>query len=766
MTRSSVCIILMASASFAADQTASAPQALLGRYCVACHNDKLITAGVSLSSATNDVSHQASLFEKVLRKVRTGEMPPTGMPAPEAAARGEFAAWLEGQLDRTAKANPNPGAPTIHRLNRAEYTNAIRDLLGLDLASSADLPPDNSGYGFDNIGDVLSTSPMHMEKYMSMARRVSRLAVGTVKATPAVEKFTATRNSATESADELPLSERGGMVVHHYFPLDAEYSLLVRVRGNLSPDLPQPMLDLRLDSRRVKLMDVSISTAETAQDSRNYEVRMPLRAGMHTFGAAFLNESEKPEGGVVPPRRPGAAPPPAATQASVEYLQIGGPFNATGPGETESRKRIFVCRPAASAAEEPCARKILSNLAQRAYRRPVTQTDIAPLVKFFAAGRTDGGSFDTGIETALRAMLVSPDFLFRVERDPAPSAPASMHRVGDLELASRLSFFLWSSIPDAELLQLAERGELRNPSVLNQQVRRMLADEKSKSLVENFAGQWLAIRNLIGWQPDPDKYPNFDDGLRDALRRETELFFNYIVHEDRSVLDFLDADYTFLNDRLARHYGISGVRGSYFRRVSLSGDERGGILTQGSVLTVTSYPTRTSPVLRGKWVLENVLGAPPPPPPPVVPTLSDSAGNSPHNLRQQLEQHRANSGCASCHSRIDPLGFALENYDAIGKYRAREGGEDIDSTGSLPNGTVVHGAGGLKKVMLERKDQFVECLAEKLLTYALGRGLEYYDQPAVREMRRQAAANDYRFSSLVLAAVNSVPFQMRRTPER
>ena len=733
---------------------------MIARYCAGCHNDKLKTAGVSLTSVhTADAAASAATLERVLRKVRTGEMPPLGLPKPDDAARASFVSYVEAQLDRVSAAKPNPGAPAIHRLNRAEYSNAVRDLLALDLDHSASLPADDSGYGFDNIGDALTVSPLHMEKYMNAARRVSRLAVGTLKPSPSIERFNAGRGG-TGDTDGLPLAERNGIVFKRYFPVDAEYSILVRVRGNPPP----ARLDLRIDGKRAKLFEVAISAAEAEQGSRNYELRLPMKAGMHTLGAGFLSEYWKVEGGPVAGRR-GAAPPPVVAPA-VDYIQIGGPNNPTGPGDTESRQRIFICRPAPGQPEEPCASRILTSLAWQAYRRPVGAADLAPLMKLFAAGRADGGNFDAGIETGLRAILVSPDFLFRVERDPAGSAPGSVHHVSDLELASRLSFFLWSSIPDEELLKLAEQGKLRDPKVLDQQVHRMLCDEKSKALVDNFAGQWLRLRNVSEWKPDPQKFPQFDDGLRNAMRRESELFFENIIHEDRSVLELVDADYTFVNERLARHYGMQGVRGNYFRRVPVTGPERGGILTQAGILMVTAYPTRTSPVLRGKWILESLLGAPPPPPPPDVPPLEESTAGSPKNLREQLEKHRANIACATCHVRLDPLGFALENYDPVGKFRTKDGDVEIDASGSMPNGANITGPAGLKKVLLEHKDQFVECLSDKLLTYALGRGLEYYDAPAVRQMRRDSAQHDYRFSSLVLAAITSEPFQMRRTPDR
>jgi len=737
---------------------AASAQNVVERYCVVCHNDKLKTAGVSLDGKLlADVGGHAAIFEKVLRKVRSGEMPPLGMPRPTDGVLQAFTGWLESELDRTAAVNPNPGAPAVHRLNRAEYGNAIRDLLALDIDSSSSLPADDSGYGFDNVGDVLTVSPLHMEKYMSSARRVSRLAIGTVKTSPSVERYTAPRGYG--QIDGLPLSERAGIVIKHYFPLDAEYSLLVRVRGNPPANVPPAQLDLRIDGRRVKLFEVHIDQAEEKQATRNYELRLPVNAGSHFIGAGILAEFAASEDGA---RKPAAQPAPAG----VDTLTIGGPFHPTGPGNTDSRKRIFICRPASGQPEEPCARQILTSLAHQAYRRPAGESDLAPLLRLFAAGRTSGGSFDAGIELALRGILVSPDFLFRVEHDPQSKAASGIHRISDLELASRLSFFLWSSIPDEELLQLAEQNKLSDPDVLQKQVGRMLADPKSRALIENFAGQWLQLRNVAEWHPDPDKFPDFNESLRIAMRREAELFFENIVHEDRSVLDFISADYTYLNARLARYYDIPGVSGDYFRRVQLKGPERGGILTQAAILMVTAYPNRTSPVLRGKWILENVLGAPPPPPPPDVPQLSDSAVSSPKNLREQLEKHRANSACAVCHVRLDPLGFALENYDAVGKFRTNEGGSEIDASGSLPGGIKVNGPGDLKKVLLDRHDQFVECLAEKLLTYALGRGLEYYDMPVVRDMRRQATQKDYRFSSLVMAAVSSVPFQMRQPAPR
>ncbi len=737
------------------------PQATVKRYCIACHNDKNKTADVSLSGLrTDDVPSSAALWEKVLRKIHTGEMPPPGLPRPSKELATSFHHWLEKELDQGAKTTPNPGTPVIHRLNRSEYANVIRDLLDLEFENASSLPADDSGYGFDNIGAVLTVSPLHMEKYLSAARRVSALAVGTARQRPAIEKYGTTHPLMVWNSDRLPLSYQNGIELRRHYPVDAEYSLMVRIRGNVPANAPPPKLDLRVDGERVKLFDVTISRAEEQQDSRNYEVRVPLTAGVHTLMAGLLGESTKAEGGAVPlvPGMVVRANPP-----TIDSVTIGGPYEIKGVSETAARKRIFTCRPGNNLTERACATEIISNIARRAYRRPVKTADVTPLMKMYAAGRKQGDSFDSGIEAALRAILVSPSFLYRAERDPAGSTPGSVHAISDLELATRLSFFLWSSIPDEELLGLAERNKLR--PVLAQQVSRMLKDPKSEALIDNFGGQWLHLRNIPSWRPDPDKYPGFDDALRLAFQRETELFFQNIVREDRSVVDFLNADYSFLNDRLAKHYGVDGVRGGYFRKVAMDG-ERGGLLTQGSILTVSSYPTRTSPVLRGKWILENVLGAPPPPPPPDVPDLSDSAEISASDLRKALEQHRASAACASCHALLDPLGFSLEGYDAVGQFRKAEGGSEIDTSGKLPGGQEFRGASGLRTVLLERQDDFVECLSEKLLTYALGRGLEYYDRPAVREVRRQAAANDYRFSAIALAIANSVPFQMRKTPER
>jgi mono/diheme cytochrome c family protein len=754
-------LLLLSVSALAQENPADATQKTLVRTCYGCHNDKLSSGGLSLQNLkAHAVPAALPQWERILRKVRGGEMPPPNGPKLAEEARTALVSYLESTLDAHYRQAPDPGAPVLHRLNRAEYSNAIRDLLDLDLDHSTTLPADDSGFGFDNIGSILTSSPLLLEKYLSTARRVARLAVGAVRPAAAVERYTA-RSPEILGPDELPLSLTGGMAIRRYFPLDAEYTILVRLRGEPDPTLPVPQLEFLVNGARQQIVPASVDPAEENQATRNFEIRAPLKAGHHSIGAGLLLDSAKSELGIVP-RSFGPPRPGQRFGLSVEYIAIGGPFNPKGASDTASRRRIFLCQPGAALSETACAEKILTRLARRAYRRPVTKADTQPLLEFFAQGRRDGNSFEAGIELALRAVLMSPHFLFRMEKSPAGAKPGSIHAVSDLELASRLSFFLWSSIPDEALLRLAEQNKLR-PN-LEAQVRRMLADPRARALTTNFAGQWLQLRNITGVKPDPDKFPQFDDSLRAAFQRESELFFDYLIEQDRPVTDLIAADYTFLNDRLARHYGIQGVRGAYFRKVAVNPAERGGILSQGGVLTVTSYPTRTSPVLRGKWVLENVLGSPPPPPPPDVPDLEDHAAASAKDLRAALEKHRASPACASCHSRLDPLGFTLETYDAVGAHRRAEGGAPIDASGALPNGKVIDGPQGLKNILMARKDEFVDCLAEKLLIYALGRGLEATDFPVVRQIRRETAAGNYRFSSLVLSIVQSVPFQQRRSP--
>ena len=731
----------------------------LQQYCVVCHNETLRTADFSLEGVTaSELSKHTSALEKVLRRLASGEMPPTGMPRPSESARFELVSWLEARLDEHASDNPNPGSPAIHRLNRAEYSNAIRDLLGIDLDHSEDLPADDSGYGFDNIGDVLTVSPLHIEKYISAARRASRLAVGTLTPKPIVERYAPQAGTQNEAIDGLPQNERGGILFKHVFPFYADYTITIRVRGRRMPHMPSPQLDVRVDGERIKLIDSAFSNLEAQQGTRLYEIPLTIEAGEHEIAAGFLNEYLIPETSSEGDLK-------SAFNYSVDYVLIGGPYATTRVGIQESQERIFICRPADVDQEEDCARKILSNLARRGYRGPVTTEDINPLIGLFSEGRKDGGSFEHGIEMALSGLLVSPRFLYRSPALPEGGNVNDIYELSDIDLASRLSFFLWSSIPDEELLLIAEEGNLKKPEILSAQIDRMLTDPKARALVDNFGGQWLHLRNVQDWTPDPERYDYFDNSLRYAFQQETELFIANMIKEDRSILDLIDADYTFVNERLAEYYGIDGVEGGYFRRVPLIGTGRGGLLGQGSILMVTSYPTRTSPVLRGKWVLENLLGSPPPPPPPDVPALDDSAEISAGSLREALEQHRANAACAVCHDRLDPLGFALESFDAVGRKRVTEHGLEVDDTGSLPDGTVVDGIDGLRNVLMMRKDEFVETFAEKLLTYAIGRGLEPSDRSTLREIRRTVEASDYRFSALVGGIVGSVPFRMRSVPE-
>jgi hypothetical protein len=772
--------------SSASPPPASTHRILLNRYCVTCHNERLRTANLSLDKAdVENPSAGAEVWEKVVRKLRTRAMPPAGAPRPEESSYDSLATYLETSLDRAAAARPNPGRPAVHRLNRAEYTNAIHDLLALDLDSASLLPGDDSGYGFDNNGDVLTVSPMLLERYISAAGKISRLAVGEPVSSPIVERYSVPKGLVQEErvSDDLPFGSRGGIAVRHYFPLDGEYVIQVRLqRGKLDGILglaEEHQLDVRLDGERLKLFTIGGSDKLKGKDQSsdlldqyertadaNLEVRLATKAGTHLIAAAFLKDTVKTEGVQVQSGRN------RAFFEGVGTVSVIGPYDATGPGDTPSRRKIFVCRPAGPTGqrdEEACATRILSNLARGAYRRAVTEKDVQPLLTLYRDGRAKGG-FEAGIGMALRGILISTGFLFRVESDPAPQRgvpPGTAHEISGFELASRLSFFLWSSIPDEELLGLAERGRLKDPAVLEQQVRRMLADARAKTLVDNFAGQWLYLRNMATAAPDPDEFPEFDENLRQAFQQETQLFFQDMLREDRSVLNLLDANYTFLNERLARHYGIPNVYGNDFRRVTLTDEQRGGLLGQGSILTVTSYATRTSPTLRGKWLLENILGAPPPPPPPDVPSLKDRGEDGKIlSVRQQMEQHRASPVCSSCHSRMDPLGFALDNYDGIGRWRTTSGATNtpIDSSGVLPDGTKFQGPAELKKILLSRREQFVTTFTERLLTYALGRGVEYYDQPAVRKIVRGAAPGDYRWSSLISGIVQSTPFQMRRSP--
>jgi mono/diheme cytochrome c family protein len=770
---------------------ASAQRAVLNRYCISCHNEKLKTGGLALDALDLDhVGENATAWEKTVRKLRVRAMPPAGpgRPRPDEASYESLISFLEGSLDRAAVDKPNPGrTDTFHRLNRTEYQNAVRDLLGLEIDAASLLPTDDSSRGFDNV-NVGGLSPTLLDRYLSAAQKLSRLAVGSPVRSPAenavVLPLDLTQN---EQLSGLPFGTRGGTSFRHTFPLSGEYAFQVRLarnRDEILMGLTQPQqLELAIDGQRVKLFDIvpprqyvqrgqgqalpQEQTDEAPADAALH-VRVPVQAGPHTVVATFikgpsvLSQSE---------RQPFKADidPNNRDLAAIFSISVAGPYGTSVAGETPSRTRIFTCRPAKPSDEAACAKTILSGLARHAYRRPVSDADVRDLLTFYKEGRGADGGFEAGIENGIRALLASPQFLFRIERDPEKLAPDTVYRLGDIELASRLSFFLWSSIPDDELLDLASRGKLKEPAVLEAQVRRMLADPKSETLVSSFAEQWLYLRNLTAFTPDPRLFPDFDDNLREAFRRETELLFESIKNEDRSLLDLLQANYTFLNERLAKHYGIPNVYGSHFRRVALpENSPRGGLLGQASILSVTSYANRTSPVQRGKWVLENILGMPPPPPPANVPPLKDNGiGGKVLSMRERMVQHRANAACASCHQLMDPIGLATENFDAIGHWRDRtEDGAAVDASGGLPDGRTFVGMAALKKALLSRPDLFVATTTEKMLTYALGRGLEAYDASAVRQITGAARSQDYRFSSIVLGIVKSVPFTTRKSELR
>jgi hypothetical protein len=745
---------------------------------VPCHSDRLKTAGLSLESAlASGVAANAATFEKVVQKLRSGAMPPAGRPRPSRSAVESLTSQLEHALDAVEAARTDPGAPLLHRLNRAEYANAIRDLVALDVDASALLPPDDAAGGFDNVADVLGVSPALMERYLAAAGEISAMALGD----PAISANSRTYHvapdtSQSEHVEGLPLGTRGGLRAHVSLPLTGEYLIKVKLlQTNLGSvrglEYPQ-QLEVSVDGARVHLVPMGgpadfAVLPENAEDiaealDARLRLRVPIAAGPHDVVATFVQRPAV-EGGqrLQSFLRSNVDATDHTGLPHIESVTIDGPFGPTSSGETPSRRAILTCRPESRAKEPACARSIIASLGRRAYRRPLSNAEMTRLLALYEEGRRSA-TFESGIEFALRGILASAKFVFRGERDPETVTRGTVYRLDDLEVASRLSFFLWSSIPDDELLTAATDGRLKDPSELERQVRRMLASPKAHALVDNFAGQWLYLRNLKSTSPDQNVFPDFDDNLRQAFRTETEMFFESIMREDRSVLDFLDADYTFVNERLARHYGIPNVYGSRFRRVTLTDDARRGLLGKGSVLLVTSHAGRTSPVVRGKWVLDNLLGSPPPPPPPNVPALEDSVGVvQAHSVRERLVQHRANPGCASCHRLIDPLGFALENFDAVGAWRTTDEGVPVDSSGELADGTTLAGVAGLRRELLQHPDTFVRTLTEKLLVYALGRGLTFHDVPVVRAVARDAAQHDYRFSSLILGIVRSAPFQMR-----
>ena len=757
-----------------------APRAVLQRYCFACHNERARTGGLALDvlDPARPGEH-AEVWEAVVRKLRTGAMPPAGRPRPDRAAYDAVVARLEADLDRAALADPDPGRPTLHRLNRTEYRNAVRDLLAVEV-DAALLPADNAAYGFDNNADALTFSSALTERYLGAAARIAQTALGRPRGTPAPETvFVPTdRDQGVRMVDDLPFGSRGGAAFRHHFPADGEYLFEMRpkesgVAGGFQGVTAEPhQLDVSIDGVRV-WTGVVQRPEGAGGDERDRLIlermrfRAPVTAGPHLvqvyFAAktsAYVEDLFDPDLRRDPYRAPNGEP-------VVSSVTITGPRPGTAsPGDSPSRRKLLVCTPSPGAAAEErtaCARAIVSTLARRAYRRPVTAADLEAPLALYRAGAGRGG-FEAGVELAVRGILVNPNFLFRFEDEPASAEPGKPYRVPDLELASRLSFFLWSSIPDDELLAAAAAGRLGDPDELARQVRRLLADPRSQALVDNFAGQWLHIRNVEGFQPSPELLFHFDDNLRQAFEQETKLFFDSIVRENRSVLDLLDADYTFLNERLARHYGVPGVRGARFRRVSLpAGSVRRGLLGQGSILTGTSRANRTSPVIRGKWILENILGAPPPPPPPDVPDLVEE--RDPRKvlpMREQMAVHRANPVCAACHAQMDQLGFALENFDAIGEWRdVYASGLPIDASAAFPDGSAFDGPVELRRLLLRHADDFLTTAAERLLTYALGRGLEAADMPAVRGIKRAAAEDDHRFASLVEGVVASVPFRMR-----
>jgi hypothetical protein len=735
--------LLLASSSLvsAASRAAKAEDAsfektvepFLAKNCALCHNAKIKTADVNLEGYRDAGAalRDRDVWERVLAKLETGQMPPAGSQKPNPEDVRAVEHWISSSLARLDRnTRPDPGRVTAHRLNRFEYNNTIRDLLGIDFHPADDFPADDAGYGFDNIGDVLSLSPVLMEKYLTAAEQIAKRAIfGDPILKPTQERY---QSEAAKYVDPA-----GAFETQHHFPVTAQYEIHSSLAGKRPMDGESPLKEaLWLDGKQIKITDVPVDRTKP----RQFDVRLSVSEGTHHLRAAILRDG--------PPNR----------DTFVEYIEVRGPFQQKPAGSPESAKRIFVC----GEHTLDCAHRILAPLAHRAYRGPVSGQEINGLVHFVSMAQKEGDGFEQGIQLAIEAMLVSPHFLFRIEHDSKPTDPSAVHQIGDVELASRLSYFLWSSMPDDELLAAAETKTLRRPGVLEAQVRRMLADPKSIALVDNFGGQWLEIRNLDTIKPDPERFPAFDSELRQAMRQETRLFFQAIIRDDRSILDFIDGKFTYLNERLARHYGIPGVVGPEFRRVDLTTDQRSGVLTQASVLTVSSYPTRTSPILRGKWILENILNAPPPPPPPGVANLNESAVGTTASLRQQLEQHRSDPSCAVCHAKMDPLGFGLENYDAIGAWRTMDSKFPVDATGTMPGGKSFETPAGLKAILKADSAAFSQCLTEKLLTYALGRGLETYDKRAVKSIVADLPAGGYKFSQLILDIVNSVPFEMRR----
>jgi mono/diheme cytochrome c family protein len=762
-------------------------KAMVDQYCVTCHSDRLRMASLSLEGIDlANVPKHGDVLEKMLQKVRSGEMPPAGRPRPDQAAYQEFGNWLETSLDSYGAANPNPGRPMVHRLNRTEYANAVHDLLSLDIDGPSLLPPDDSTRGFDNIADVLGVSPLLLESYVNAARKISRLAVGDPQQPPATETYRAANDGTQDyHLEGMPFGTRGGLRIVNNFPLDGEYEIKVQLTRNVLErvrGLEEGVdLEVSIDGTRLQLFHIDGGlkwyetnsyqgpTLSTSAD-KDLHLRVPVKAGPHVVVATFpVRTSALPEGQkkIMLRSFPANGFSDTIGFPYVDRMIIQGPYAAGSAENTPSRRRIFACRPATAADEPSCARQILSSLARRGYRGTMTDPDLDALMKFYEIGRKNG-TFEQGIETGLWRMLASPQFIFRAEFDPKDAAPGAVYRVSDVELASRLSFFLWSTIPDDQLLAAAKDGSLHTPAGLERQVKRMLASPRSHALAENFGDQWLNLRALQRIVPTPGYFPNYDDNLRQGLRQETEYFLDNLIHEDRSVLELLTADYTFVNERVAKHYGIPGVSGDYFRRVHIADENRRGLLGMGSVLIVTSYANRTSPVQRGKWVLENILNTPPPAPPPNVPDLKDNGVNGRVlTMRERMAEHRANPVCASCHARMDPIGFALENFDATGAWRTKDDdGSKVDASGALPDGTKFEGPGGLRSLLMAHPDRFIAAMSDKLLTYALGRSLGWSDEATLRKITRDAAKTNYKFSSMVMEIVKSVPFQMRQAGQQ
>jgi hypothetical protein len=778
----------------AAPDDAASPveiRAVLDKYCVTCHNERLKSASIVLEQ--KDVGHVASdveTWERVVRKLEAGAMPPMGVPRPDAGTLKRVWHGIAAQLDREAAQHPNPGRLPIHRLNRLEYTNAIRDLLGLEIDGKTLLPADDTGFGFDNIADVLTVSPGLFERYMLAATKISRLAVEDPALLPQLKSYELPYLSLAQDdrvSEDLPFGSRGGIAVRHYFPLDGEYELRItlhksdltasdHVRGLSDPT----QIDIRLDRERMKLISIGGGKRQVAYGygtepdypEDGFVVRFAAKSGLHVIGVTLNQDRWKPEGvgvGSLPLTNAGtplginSSLQYGRVQATIEKVNVTGPYEAIPPASSLVHRKIFICEPASAASESACATTILARLARVAYRRPVTPDDMQTLMAFYQDGKQADGTFRAGVQTAIGRMLVDPKFLFRLEREPASLKPDQLYQVSDLDLASRLSFFLWSSIPDDQLLTLAEKGQLRNAGVLQQQVRRMLQDPRSDAFLESFFGQWLLTRNVVSQHPDPRVFPEFDESLRRAFLEETRLFLQDQVRTDRPAIELLTANYTFVNERLAQHYGIPGVVGGQFRRVTLSDPARAGLLGQGSILTVTAYNDRTSVVVRGKFILDTILGTPPPPPPADVPPLANTKIEG--SLRQRMELHRKNPVCASCHRNIDPLGFALENFDGVGHYRTMDANAPVDASGSLPDGSTFDGPARFRQLLVDRQDAFLTVLTTKLLTYGMGRGVELFDMPAVRKIIQDARASDDNWSALILGVVQSMPFQMRRAQD-